>query len=165
MLALPGALLITPRVFHDERGFFKETFSRRAYEQAGVGVEFVQDNVSFSKRGVLRGMHFDPRMAKLVQCLQGEIYDVIADPRRDSPTFGRWCAVELSAQNHCQLFVPAGLAHGFYVRSEWAMLHYKQSALYDPACERAFGWNDPAFGIEWPLAGKEPILSAKDAQQ
>ena len=165
MLALPGALLITPRVFHDERGFFKETCSRRAYEQAGVGVEFVQDNVSFSKRGVLRGMHFDPRMAKLVQCLQGEIYDVIADPRRDSPTFGRWCAVELSAQNHRQLFVPPGLAHGFYVRSEWAMLHYKQSALYDPACERAFAWNDPAFGIEWPLAGKEPILSAKDAQQ
>lgn len=155
-------MLIEPDVFPDERGYFKETYSQQRYAQAGIAETFVQDNVSISRRGVLRGLHYDPRMAKLVQCLHGEIFDVVVDMRETSPTYLQWDAFTLSGENHRQLYVPAGFAHGFYVLSDIAIVSYKQSALYDPQYERAVRWNDPRIGVEWPAAGT-PVLSAKDA--
>ena len=159
----PGVLIVTPRVFGDERGWFKETYSRDRYADAGISGPFVQDNVSYSVRGVVRGLHYDLRMAKLVQCLRGRIFDVAVDMREGSPTYKQWDAVELSAENHRQLYIPAGFAHGFCALTDEALVMYKQTALYDPAHERAVRWDDPAIGIEWPLGGEEPILSAKDA--
>jgi dTDP-4-dehydrorhamnose 3,5-epimerase len=157
------ALVIAPDVFNDERGYFKETYSQKKYEALGVPDVFVQDNVSYSSRGVLRGMHYDFRLSKLVQCLHGAIYDAIVDMREDSPTYKQWDALELSSDNHLQLYVPRGFAHGFYVLSDSAIVLYKQSALYDPQQERAVSWRDPSIGIEWPLEGREPLLSPKDA--
>jgi dTDP-4-dehydrorhamnose 3,5-epimerase len=157
------ALVIAPDVFTDERGYFKETFSQKKYESLGISGLFVQDNVSYSRKGVLRGMHYDMRMAKLVQCLDGVIYDAIVDMREDSPTYKQWDALELSSDNHLQLYVPQGFAHGFYVLSEYAVVLYKQTALYDPRHERAVSWRDPSIGIEWPLEGREPVMSQKDA--
>jgi dTDP-4-dehydrorhamnose 3,5-epimerase len=157
----PDAMVIVPDVFADARGYFKETFSQQKYEALGVHGPFVQDNVSYSRAGVLRGMHYDLRMAKLVQCLQGSVYDVIVDMREGSPTYKQWDAIELTGDNHWQLYVPPGFAHGFYALSD-AMVLYKQTALYDPAHERAVSWRDRSIGIEWPLDGQEPILSAKD---
>ncbi len=158
------ALVIAPDVFMDERGYFKETYSQKKYESLGIPNAFVQDNLSCSRKGVLRGMHYDLRMAKLVQCLEGVIYDAIVDMREESPTYKQWDALELSSDNHLQLYVPQGFAHGFYVLSDYAVVLYKQTALYDPRHERAVSWRDPSIGIEWPLEGREPVLSPKDAQ-
>ena len=161
--SLPGVLIVEPKVFGDDRGFFMETYHAARFAEAGVGDQFVQDNHSRSTRGVLRGLHFqDPNpQGKLVRAVSGTIFDVAVDIRRGSPTFGRWVGVELSAENKRQLWVPAGFAHGFCVTSETADVVYKCTALYDPVSDRGIRWNDPAIGIEWP--GVEPVLSPKDA--
>lgn len=159
----PEVIVVVPSVFSDERGYFKETFSQARYAKLGISDRFVQDNLSVSRKGVLRGMHYDLRMAKLVQCLEGAIYDVVVDMRDGSATYKQWDAVELTAENHKQLFVPAGFAHGFLVLSERAIVSYKQTALYDPSQERAISWRDPQAAIDWPLEGTQPVLSAKDA--
>jgi dTDP-4-dehydrorhamnose 3,5-epimerase len=158
----PEVRVYVPDVFADVRGYFKETFSRAKYAVLGMHDDWVQDSVSRSQRNVLRGMHVDPRMAKLVQALKGTIYDVIVDLREASPTRARWEGFTLSEDNHHQLYVPAGFAHGFLAQSDEVIVMYKMSAHYDPAFESGLRWNDPAVGIDWPLDG-EPILSAKDA--
>ncbi|GAC1388690.1 MAG: dTDP-4-dehydrorhamnose 3,5-epimerase [Vulcanimicrobiaceae bacterium] len=161
---LAGVRLITPDVFKDERGFFKETFSLERYAPAGIAGPFVQDNVSVSMQGVLRGLHYDPRMAKLVQVLFGRIFDVVVDMREGSSTFKQWDGFELTADNHYQVFVPPGVAHGFLTLSDRAVVMYKQTALYDPQSEKAISWRDPSVGVEWPLVnGTQPLLSPKDA--
>jgi dTDP-4-dehydrorhamnose 3,5-epimerase len=156
------AKVYIPDVYPDDRGYFKESFSRDKYAAVGLRDEWVQDSVSRSRRNVLRGMHVDPRMAKLVQALKGTIYDVIVDVREGSSTYKRWEGFELSEDNHRQLYVPRGFAHGFLARSDEVIVMYKLSAHYDPAFEWGIRWNDPSVGIVWPLDG-EPILSAKDA--
>lgn len=155
------AKLLEPDVFDDERGYFKETYSHDKYVAAGLTDTFVQDNVSRSHRNVVRGMHYDLRLSKLVQCLAGKIFDVIVDAREDSPTYLQWEGFELTADNHRQIYVPRGFAHGFLALSEGAIVSYKQSAHFDPRHERGLAWDDPAIGIGWPLAGP-PILSEKD---
>jgi dTDP-4-dehydrorhamnose 3,5-epimerase len=155
------ARIFVPEVFNDERGFFKETYSTAKYRALGLTDEFVQDSVSFSRRNVIRGLHYDVRMSKLVQVLRGRIFDVIVDLRDGSPTSLRWQGFELSEDNHRQLYVPAGFAHGFLALSDEVVFSYKHGALHDPAHERSVRWNDPALGIAWPLEG-EPILSPKD---
>ncbi|XXF80664.1 dTDP-4-dehydrorhamnose 3,5-epimerase [Myxococcaceae bacterium GXIMD 01537] len=163
--AIPGVVIVEPRVFGDDRGFFMETFHSKKYEAAGIVGPFVQDNFSRSVKGTLRGLHFQEPNAqgKLVQVLAGAVFDVAVDIRRGSPTFGKWVGVELSAQNRRQLWVPPGFAHGFYVMSESADFHYKCTALYSPESERSIIWNDPDVGVEWPLSGEAPLLSPKDA--
>jgi dTDP-4-dehydrorhamnose 3,5-epimerase len=158
-----GPLIIEPDVFGDERGFFAESWSRKRYGAAGLDHDFVQDNFSLSRRGTLRGLHFqNPNpQGKLVSVWQGEVWDVAVDLRRTSPTFGKWVGVTLSAENKRQFFVPAGFAHGFVVTSETALFHYKCTATYSPADERGIRWDDPALGIKWPVS--EPILSKRDA--
>ena len=160
---LPGVVVIEPRVFGDARGYFKETWQAGRYAAAGVDAAFVQDNLSRSRRGTLRGLHFQLRhpQGKLVQVFRGEVFDAAVDVRRGSPTFGRWEGTLLSETNHRQLYIPPGFAHGFYVLSETADLFYKCTNTYYPEDERTLLWNDPAVGIEWPLDG-EPILSEKD---
>jgi dTDP-4-dehydrorhamnose 3,5-epimerase len=155
------ALLFVPDVFEDDRGFFKETYSTRKYHALGLNDEFVQDSVSFSTRDVIRGLHGDPQMSKLVQCLRGRIWDVIVDMREDSPTYRRWQGFILSEHNHVQLYVPRGFAHGFLALSDDVVFAYKHGALHDPAREFCVRWNDPKIGVAWPLAG-EPRLSEKD---
>jgi dTDP-4-dehydrorhamnose 3,5-epimerase len=162
-LPIDGALLIVPRVFSDERGYFKETYSRERYREAGIHDTFVQDNFSRSRQDVLRGLHGDPRMAKLVQVLHGSAFDVIADPRPDSPTYGRWHGEYLRADEHRQLYIPVGCLHGFLALEDDTILTYKQSATYDPAQELGVAWDDPTFAIAWPLEGRAPLLSPKDA--
>lgn len=165
-LALPGLLLMTPRVFGDERGFFFESFNARDFAQAtGLSPEFVQDNHSRSARGVLRGLHYQIRQAqgKLVRVIAGAVFDVAVDLRRASPTFGQWAGVTLSAENKQQFWIPPGFAHGFYTLSETAEFLYKTTDYYAPEHERCILWNDPEIGIDWPLAD-EPTLSAKDRQ-
>jgi dTDP-4-dehydrorhamnose 3,5-epimerase len=160
---LPEVLIVEPRVFRDERGFFVETYHAPRYRAAGIDVTFVQDNHSRSTRGTLRGLHWQVAphaQAKLIRVLAGEILDVAVDIREDSPTRGRWAAVPLSADNFRQLFVPVGFAHGFLVLSDEADIEYKCSDVYDPASERGLMWNDPALGISWPIA--DPILSGRD---
>ncbi|ODT38633.1 MAG: dTDP-4-dehydrorhamnose 3,5-epimerase [Lautropia sp. SCN 70-15] len=164
--ALPGVLIIEPRLFEDARGFFLESWNARAFAQAtGVDLSFVQDNHSRSRRGVLRGLHYQIRQpqGKLVRVVRGAIFDVAVDLRKSSPTFGRWFGVELTEDNHCQLWVPPGFGHGFLVLSESADVLYKATDYYAPEHERSLLWNDPAVGVEWPLDGTEPLLSAKDA--
>jgi dTDP-4-dehydrorhamnose 3,5-epimerase len=163
--ALPGVLLIHPQVFGDERGFFKETWNRRSYAELGLAEDFVQDNVSRSRKGILRGLHFQNPKAqgKLVQVLEGEVYDVAVDLRQGSAHFGRWFATRLSAQNHLQMYIPAGFAHGFCVLSETALFAYKCTEFYDPAAEFSLRWDDAQLAIPWPLEGA-PELSAKDRQ-
>jgi dTDP-4-dehydrorhamnose 3,5-epimerase len=161
--AIFGALRIVPSVFRDDRGYFKETFSASRYQRAGIANTFVQDNVSLSKRGTLRGLHGDHRMAKLVQVLEGSAFDVIVDLRPESPTYRRWLGIPLDATSHAQIFIPAGCLHGFLALEDGTLLAYKQTAEYDPASEIGVAWNDPDVGIEWPLAGLEPLLSPKDA--
>jgi dTDP-4-dehydrorhamnose 3,5-epimerase len=156
------AKLFIPDVYEDERGYFKETFSTNKYAALGLADVWVQDSVSRSKRDVIRGMHYDMRMAKLVQVLFGRIFDVIVDVREGSPTYKRWQGFELTADNHHQLYVPRGFAHGFLAQADEVIVHYKMTALYDPATEHVLSWRDPAAAIAWPLAGS-PILSAKDA--
>jgi dTDP-4-dehydrorhamnose 3,5-epimerase len=163
-LPIDGALAITPNIFTDERGTFKETFAASRYREIGIADSFVQDNVSTSRRGVLRGLHGDPRMAKLVQVLSGSAYDVIVDVRPNSPTYRRWHAEVLKAQEHTQLYIPAGCLHGFLALEDATILFYKQSAEYDPASEFGVAWNDPELAIAWPLPANEPIVSPKDAK-
>ncbi|GAB4263307.1 MAG: dTDP-4-dehydrorhamnose 3,5-epimerase [Thermoleophilia bacterium] len=160
---LPGVLLVEPRVFGDERGYFLETYQARRYAEAGIPGPFVQDNLSFSRRGVLRGLHYQhPHgQGKLVWVLQGEVFDVAVDIRRGSPFFGRWVGVRLSAENKRQLWIPPGFAHGFCVVSETALFAYKCTDYYAPEAEGAVRWDDPALGIDWPVA--DPVISAKDA--
>ncbi len=160
---LPGVLLIEPDVFGDHRGYFMESWNRRRYGGAGLDRDFVQDNLSLSRRGILRGLHYQwPQpQGKLVQVLQGAVFDVAVDIRRGSPTFGQWVGYELSADNHLQLFVPEGFAHGFCVLSEQALFAYKCTDFYNPDTEHSLLWNDPDIGIEWPLT--DPLLSDKDA--
>jgi dTDP-4-dehydrorhamnose 3,5-epimerase len=159
---LPEVLIVEPKVFGDDRGFFIETWNRQRYAAAGIDVDFVQDNLSFSRRGTLRGLHYQNPNAqgKLVHVLQGEVYDVAVDVRAGSPTFGRWVAVTLSSENRRQIYVPPGFAHGFCVVSEAALFAYKCTALYSPQTEGSIRWNDPKLSIPWPVG--EPILSAKD---
>jgi dTDP-4-dehydrorhamnose 3,5-epimerase len=162
--SLPGVLIIEPRVFRDERGFFLETYHAQRYRDAGLDVTFVQDNHSRSTRGTLRGLHWQPErpQGKLVRTLVGEIYDVAVDIRPDSPTFGQWVGFTLSADNFRQAWIPPGFAHGFCVTSEIAEVEYKCTDFYDPASERGLIWNDPEVGIDWPI--RDPILSARDRQ-
>jgi dTDP-4-dehydrorhamnose 3,5-epimerase len=163
-LPLLGPLLIQPRLYEDERGFFYESFHSARYAAAGIDVVFVQDNASFSKKNVIRGLHYQesPGQAKLVSVAKGRIWDVVVDIRPDSPTFKQWIALELSDANHSQLFIPIGFAHGFCILSETAEVHYKVSAHYDPAQERTIRWNDPALAIDWPV--RDAILSDRDRQ-
>lgn len=155
------ARIFIPDVYPDERGFFKETYNLRRYEDAGLLDRFVQDSVSFSAKNVIRGLHYDPAMSKLVQVLRGKIWDVIADIRPGSPAYRKWEGFELSEDNHHQLYIPKGFAHGFLALTDNVVFSYKHGALYDPAREGAIRWNDPALGIAWPLTG-EPVISAKD---
>lgn len=160
---IPDILLIEPQVFGDERGFFKETFHAERYKSAGMPLPFVQDNLSRSRRGILRGMHLQhPHdQGKLVSVVEGEVFDVTIDVRVGSPWFGQWLGVALSAENHRQLYVPPGFAHGFCVTSESALFSYKCTDLYHPEHELGVAYSDPEIGIDWPV--KEPLVSAKDA--
>jgi len=166
--AIAGVLILEPKVFGDARGFFMESFNARDFAQAtGLDIDFVQDNHSRSKQGVLRGLHYQVQQpqGKLVRVVQGAVFDVAVDIRRASPTFGRWVGVELTADNQRQLWVPPGLAHGFVVLSESADFLYKTTDYYAPRFERSILWNDPAIGIDWPLAAHgiaAPLLSDKD---
>ncbi len=162
--ALPDVRIIEPRVFGDDRGFFFESWNARAFAAAGVETAFVQDNHSRSRRGVVRGLHYQIEHAqgKLVRCVSGEVFDVAVDLRRSSATFGRSIGVALSAENRRMLWVPPGFAHGFVVLSDAADFLYKTTAYWHPEHERTLLWNDPALGIAWPLAGA-PVLNAKDA--
>lgn len=155
------AKLVEPEVFHDERGFFKETYSFNKYVALGLDDVFVQDNISRSQRNVIRGMHYDVRVSKLVQCLVGKIFDVIVDARDTSPTYLQWEGYELTEDNHRQIYVPRGFAHGFLALSDEVVVSYKQSEHFDPAHECGLAWDDPAIGIVWPLEGT-PIVSGKD---
>ena len=159
---LPGVLIIEPNVFGDHRGFFKETFQIERYQEAGIDLPFVQDNHSRSQRGVLRGLHLQKSRSqgKLVSCSVGAVFDVAVDVGPDSPTFGTYVGVELSAENHRQLWIPPGYAHGFCVLSETADFQYKCTNLYFPEDEGGLIWNDPEVGIEWPV--ETPSLSEKD---
>ena len=163
--AIADVLVIEPAVHGDARGFFFESWNRRAFEKlVGTDVDFVQDNHSASGRGVLRGLHYQVKQAqgKLVRVVSGEVFDVVVDLRRSSATFGRWVGERLSAENRRMMWVPAGFAHGFLVLSESAEFLYKTTDYYAPEHERTLVWNDPAVGIEWPLAGA-PLLKPKDA--
>jgi dTDP-4-dehydrorhamnose 3,5-epimerase len=159
---LQGLLIIEPDVFGDTRGFFMETWNRRRYAETGLEADFVQDNISVSRRGALRGLHFQNPNAqgKLVSVLQGEVFDAAVDLRESSPTFGQWHGLTLSSDNKRQFFLPPGFAHGFAVLSETAMFHYKCSEFYSPKDEMTIRWDDPEIGIQWPL--ENPTLSAKD---
>lgn len=168
--AIADVLIIEPKVFGDARGFFFESFNQQAFDDAtGAHHEFVQDNHSRSVKGVLRGLHYqvEQPQGKLVRVAHGAVFDVAVDIRKGSSTFGKWVGVELSQENHRQLWVPPGFAHGFVVLSEKADFLYKTTNYYAPAHERCIAWNDPAIGIHWPLALHgidQPVLSAKDLQ-
>jgi dTDP-4-dehydrorhamnose 3,5-epimerase len=170
-LPLDGPLLLTPKVFGDDRGYFLESWNRRNFSEA-LGIpeaevpSFVQDNQSRSCRGVLRGLHYQvapEAQAKLVRCVAGEIFDVAVDLRRNSPSFGQWTGARLSGTNHRQLWVPVGFAHGFLTLSDTAEVLYKTVGYWNRSCERSLRWNDPTIGIEWPSTGIEPLLADKDA--
>lgn len=160
---LPDVILIEPKVFDDQRGFFMETYQATRYREAGIPEGFVQDNHSRSRKGVLRGLHYqlEQPQGKLVWVTRGEVFDVAVDVRRGSPTFGRWVGAVLNDHNHCQLFVPAGFAHGFCVLSEEVDFVYKCTDYYHPQSEQGILWNDPDIGIEWPAL--DVIVSNKDA--
>ena len=165
-LSIPDVVLIEPRVFGDPRGFFFESFNQRAFNEAtGTNHQFVQDNHSRSTQGVLRGLHYQIQQpqGKLVRVAQGAVWDVAVDIRNSSPTFGQWVGMELSADNHRQLWVPPGFAHGFVVLSETAEFLYKTTDYYAPEHERCIAWNDAQLAIDWPYSG-EPVLSEKDRQ-
>ena len=165
--AIPDVLIIEPKVFGDERGFFFESFNQKAFNMAtGLETNFVQDNHSRSARGVLRGLHYQlspHAQGKLVRVVQGSVFDVAVDIRRDSSTYGHWVGVELSASNHLQLWIPLGFAHGFLVISDSADFLYKTTAFYAPSEERSIVWNDPDVAIAWPDLGQNPIISDKDS--
>lgn len=159
---LPGVLIIEPKVFGDARGFFQETWSQEKYAAIGIKEQFVQDNLSFSTRGVLRGFHYQQpnTQGKLVSVVQGEVFDVAVDIRAGSPNFGKWTGVVLSSENHRQLWVPPGFAHGFCVLSDTTYFTYKCTDIYTPHAEGGVIWNDPDIGIQWPLT--DIVLSDKD---
>jgi len=161
---LEGLIIIEPKVFGDPRGFFMETWNQRRYSEAGLQAAFVQDNISVSRGGALRGLHCQnpSPQGKLVSVLQGAVFDVAVDLRQSSRTFGKWHGLELSGENKRQFFVPPGFAHGFLVLSENAMFQYKCTDFYSPKDELTIRWNDPDIGIEWPM--REPTLSEKDAK-
>ena len=162
---IPDVKVIEPKVFGDPRGFFFESWNAQSFTVAGITADFVQDNHSRSERGILRGLHYQIQQpqGKLVRVVVGEVFDVMVDLRRSSPTFGHWTGLRLSAENKRMLWIPEGFAHGFYVISETAEFVYKCTDFYAPEHERSLAWNDPAIGIEWPLAeGGGPVLSAKD---
>lgn len=163
--ALPGVLILEPRVFEDERGFFLESWNQQSFANAGLATNFVQDNHSRSARGVLRGLHYqlENPQGKLVRVTKGAVYDVAVDIRRSSPHFGKWVGVELSEDNHRMLWIPPGFAHGFLVVSDTADFLYKCTTLYHPASDRGMRWDDPDIEIAWPDAGMAPQLSGKDA--
>ena len=165
--AIDGVRIVEPRVFGDERGFFLESFNQKAFDAAvGRHVEFVQDNHSRSARGVLRGLHYQlppHAQGKLVRVTQGSVFDVAVDIRKGSPSFGRWVGTELSGENHKQMWLPPGMAHGFLVTSDSADFLYKASDYYAPQAEGCIRWNDPSIGIAWPASNQPPALSAKDA--
>ena len=160
---IEGVYIIEPKVFGDNRGYFMETYSERDFFEAGLKYKFVQDNQSKSKAGVLRGLHFQKTFpqAKLVRCLEGEVFDVCVDLRKNSPTYGKWEGVVLSAEKGNQFMIPRGFAHGFVVLTETATFAYKCDELYHPEDEGGIMWNDPEIGIKWPYKG-EPLLSEKD---
>lgn len=160
---MAGVKLLRPKAYLDARGSFFEAWHKPRFEEHGLAADFVQDNVVASGRGVLRGLHFQYPKAqlKLVSVLQGEVFDVVVDLRRKSPTYRRWCAFRLSSENHWQLWIEPGFAHGYQVLSESAVLSYKCSQVYDPAADRTLFWADPAIGIDWPLP--DPKLSSKDS--
>ncbi len=163
---IPDVILVIPQIFADERGFFLECYQKRQFADARISLEFVQDNHSGSKQGILRGLHYQVHQSqgKLVRVIAGEVFDVAVDLRRSSPTFGQWVGTILSAENKYQVWIPPGFAHGFYVLSAWAEVYYKATEYYAPQWERTLLWNDPTVGIEWPLlSGQPPILSSKDA--
>ena len=162
--ALPGVLVIEPVVRSDARGFFVEVWHEERYRSAGIDLSFVQDNHSRSVRGTLRGMHYQIQhpQGKLVRVAAGEVFDVAVDLRRSSPTFGRWVGTVLSGENHRQIWIPPGFAHGFYVMSDSADLLYKCTDLYAPQHDHTLKWDDPEVAIEWPVAGTAPLLSPKD---
>lgn len=164
--SIPGVLVIEPRVFGDERGFFLESYNQRAFNDAvGHEVIFVQDNHSRSSKGVLRGLHYQVAphaQGKLVRVTQGQVFDIAVDLRRGSPAFGQWVAQELSGTDHKQLWIPAGLAHGFLVTSDSADVVYKATAYYEPDAERSLRWDDATLAIPWPDVGSAPTLAAKD---
>ena len=165
--AIPGVLIIEPKVFGDARGFFFESFNQQVFNDAtGTDHQFVQDNHSRSAKSVLRGLHYQVTQpqGKLVRVVRGAVFDVAVDIRPDSPAFGRWVGVELTEDNHKQMWVPPGLAHGFLVLSETADFLYKTTDYYAPEFERCIAWDDADVGIEWPLEGLQPKLSAKDLQ-
>ena len=164
--SLPGVIRVTPEVIVDDRGYFMETWQSRKFAEHAIDASFVQDNVSQSARGTLRGLHYQVEQAqgKLVRVVQGEAFDVAVDLRRSSPHFGRWVGVVLSAENKHQLWLPPGFGHGFLVLSETAKFEYKCTDYYAPEFERSIRWNDPDIGIDWPLvAGEQPRLSERDA--
>lgn len=160
--ALPEVLVVTPDVYRDARGYFLETYHAGKYRAAGIAATFVQDNLSRSTRGTLRGLHAQGRrpQGKLIRVVEGEIFDVAVDIRRGSPTFGRWVAVQIAAESFRQCYVPPGFAHGFCVLSDVAVVEYKCTELYDPSDEFTVMWNDPDLAIQWPIG--EPTLSPKD---
>lgn len=161
---LPGLLLIEPKVFNDTRGFFFESWNEHEFDRAGIRAKFVQDNHSRSGKGVLRGLHYQIRQpqGKLVRVTEGEIFDVVVDIRRSSPTFGKWESARLSAQSKSMLWIPAGFAHGFCIMSDFAEVIYKTTDFYAPEHERSILWNDPELRIDWPISAA-PLLSPKDA--
>ena len=166
--AIPGVIILEPRVFGDSRGYFYESFPDREFREKVCNTTFVQDNQSMSCYGVLRGLHYQKPphcQSKLVRCVKGKVLDVAVDIRQGSPTFGQHVAVELSAENHRQLFIPRGFAHGFAVLSEEAIFQYKCDNYYAPDCEGGIAWDDPALGIDWQLPAADVILSAKDADR
>jgi dTDP-4-dehydrorhamnose 3,5-epimerase len=165
--AISDVMIVEPQVFGDERGFFMESFNQKVFdEQLGFHVEFVQDNHSRSRKGVLRGLHYQAQhpQGKLVRVTRGAVFDVAVDVRPASATFGRWVGVELSEQNNRQLWIPAGLAHGFLVMTDIADFLYKATDFYAPEHERTIAWNDPSIGVEWPLLDSQPLISEKDAK-
>jgi dTDP-4-dehydrorhamnose 3,5-epimerase len=162
-LSIPGVVLVTPKAFPDDRGFFVELYKHSDFMKAGIGEHFVQDNYSRSIKGTLRGLHFQKHpkaQGKLVRCVRGTIYDVVVDLQRQSPTFGRWIGVELSEESGTMLYIPPAFAHGFLVLSDTADVLYKCTEEYSPSHDRGILWNDPALAIPWP--NREPLLSSKD---
>jgi dTDP-4-dehydrorhamnose 3,5-epimerase len=164
--AIPDVLVVEPKVFGDERGWFTESFNAEDFSEATkLNIQFVQDNHSFSRQWTLRGLHYqlEKTQGKLVRVVAGSVFDVVVDIRRDSPSYGKWVGLELSASNHKQLWIPPGLAHGFLVLTETAEFLYKTTDYYHPQSEACLAWNDPAIGIEWPLPpGTTPNMNAKD---
>lgn len=163
---LPGVFLFKPEVFPDDRGAFFESYNRQVLEELGIKDEFIQDSVSVSKKNVLRGLHYQKEpfaQAKLVSVMAGEVYDVAVDIRPGSPTYGKWFGVRLSGEDHTMMYIPKGFAHGFYVLSDEARFFYKLAgSFYNKEASSGIVWNDPSLGIQWPLASKEPLLSAQD---